>query len=373
MNENILSEQTPTIARLILEDGTVMVGNSIGAKGQTFGEVVFNTGMTGYQEVLSDPSYYGQLITMTYPLIGNYGITREDYEAIKPFAQGFIVREMAPYASNWRNQMSLHECLLSNSIVGIEGIDTRMLTRKIRTMGTMKGIITTETTDETTLIELLKQPLPRDHVHHVSTKSSYGCPGTKERVVVIDYGAKHGILRELSKRQCDVVVVPYDTSAEDILKLHPDGVVLSNGPGDPKDVPKSIETVRQLLGQVPIFGICLGHQLIALACGGDTQKLKFGHRGGNHPVRDEHLGRVFLTSQNHGHAVTAESLEGTELDISHWAINDGTVEGLKHRSLPAFSVQYHPEGAPGPEDSTYLFDDFITMMNNIKKGVLTNA
>lgn len=350
-------------ARLILEDGTVFTGTSFGATGESVGEVVFNTSMTGYQEILTDPSYCGQMITMTYPLIGNYGLNRDDSEAFIPFCQGLIVREHATYASNWRNEISIDEWLAMHRIIGISGIDTRMLTRKIRIHGTMKGMITTSDEPVEVLLNRLQDsPLRTDQVDRVSTNNIQISPNNGKRVVLIDYGAKHNIRRELGQRNCEIVVVPFNTTAEDILKFQPDGVMLSNGPGDPKDIPESVETIQGLLGKVPVFGICLGHQLLSLACGADTEKMKFGHRGGNHPVKELATGRTYLTAQNHGYAVTKESLTATKLTISHIALNDGTVEGVEHQEIPAFSVQYHPESAPGPFDSDYLFDRFMQMM-----------
>ncbi|MCA1053447.1 carbamoyl phosphate synthase small subunit [Rossellomorea aquimaris] len=360
--------------QLILDDGTIFIGKGFGADKETIGEVVFNTSMTGYQEILSDPSYCGQMVTLTYPLIGNYGINRDDFESITPAIKAFIVREEADFPSNWRNESTLDELLKVKGIPGISGIDTRKLTRIIRQHGTMKGIICDAAADvNETLGKLRGTSLATDQVEQVSTKTPYASPGRGFRVVLMDFGMKHGILRELNKRDCDVVVVPYHTSAEEIRRLQPDGIMLSNGPGDPKDVPEAIQTIRELVGEIPLFGICLGHQLFALACGGDSFKMKFGHRGGNHPVKDLRSGKVALTSQNHGYAVDEKSLADTRLEVTHIAINDGTVEGLKHLDYPAFTVQYHPEASPGPEDSNYLFDDFLTLMEEEKKGELTNA
>ncbi len=351
------------LAKLYLEDGTLFEGTSFGGEGGQVGEVVFNTGITGYQEVLSDPSYCGQIVTMTFPLIGNYGITRDDFEAVRPFVHGFVVRRHEEVPSNWRAQYSLGDLLKEYGIVGISDIDTRMLTRKLRSYGTMKGIIATGDVRVEELRERLgASDLLRDQVSRVSTKSVYNSPGKDQRVVLMDFGSKSGIMRDLTRRDCDVVVVPHDATAEQILRLRPDGILLSNGPGDPKDVPHAVETIRALLGKLPIFGICLGHQLFALACGADTEKLKFGHRGGNHPVKDLESGRCYITSQNHGYTVNEASLAGTGLVTTHINNNDGTIEGLKHESLPAFSVQYHPEASPGPFDSSYLFDDFLTMV-----------
>ncbi|WP_309122920.1 glutamine-hydrolyzing carbamoyl-phosphate synthase small subunit [Paenibacillus sp.] len=355
------------LAKLYLEDGTLFEGTSFGGEGGQVGEVVFNTGITGYQEVLSDPSYCGQIVTMTFPLIGNYGITRDDFEAVRPFVHGFVVRRHEEVPSNWRAQYSLGDMLKEYGIVGISDIDTRMLTRKLRSYGTMKGIIATGDVRVEELRErLLGSDLLRDQVSRVSTKSVYNSPGKDQRIVLMDFGSKSGILRDLTRRDCDVVVVPHDATAEQILRLRPDGVLLSNGPGDPKDVPHAVETVKALLGKLPIFGICLGHQLFALACGADTEKLKFGHRGGNHPVKDLESGRCYITSQNHGYTVKEASLAGTGLVKTHINNNDGTIEGLKHESLPAFSVQYHPEASPGPFDSSYLFDDFLTMVRKFQ-------
>ncbi|MEZ0482556.1 carbamoyl phosphate synthase small subunit [Planococcus sp. SSTMD024] len=355
---------------LILEDGTVFAGEAFGAQSASFGEVVFNTSMTGYQEILSDPSYCGQIVTMTYPLQGNYGINSDDFESIDPAVKGMVVREAADFPSNFRSTMSLSELLEKKGIPGIAGIDTRKLTRLIRVNGSIKGILTAagEEPNVEQVVEKLKEThLPTDQVAQVSITRPYPSPGRGKRVVLIDYGMKHGILRELNKRKCDVIVVPHNTSAQEILAWGPDGVMLSNGPGDPKNVPECVEVVGELLGEVPIFGICLGHQLFARACGAETFKLKFGHRGGNHPVRDLVTGKIEITSQNHGYAVDEETLQGTRLKVTHTAINDGTNEGLAHLDYPAFTVQYHPESSPGPEDSNYLFDRFLEMMNAQRK------
>ncbi|WP_433939062.1 carbamoyl phosphate synthase small subunit [Paenibacillus lautus] len=358
-------------ARLLLEDGTLFSGKSFGADAEMTGEVVFNTGITGYQEVLSDPSYCGQIVTMTYPLIGNYGITRDDFESIRPFVHGFVVRRHEPVPSNWRAEYSVDSLLKEYGIPGISEIDTRMLTRIIRHYGTMKGILTTsnkpveelkEMLGDTTIAEL------RNQVAKTSTPQMFTSPGSKERIVLVDFGAKSGILRELTSRGCDVMVVPHDTTADEIRRLHPDGIQLSNGPGDPKDVPYAVNMVKELLGEYPIFGICLGHQLFALAAGADTEKLKFGHRGGNHPVKELASGRCYITSQNHGYTVNEESVKGTELEVTHINNNDKTIEGLKHSKFPAFSVQYHPEAAPGPHDSSYLFDQFLEMIRDHKQN-----
>jgi len=354
-------------ARLLLEDGTLFTGFAFGAEGAKVGEVVFNTGVTGYQEVVSDPSYCGQIVTMTYPLIGNYGISRDDFESEAPHIHGFVVRRHEPVPSNWRAQVTVDALMKEYGIVGISDVDTRMLTRIIRNYGTMKGILTTGAERIEELQERMGlTPLLRDQVARTSTKHLFSSPGDKERIVLIDYGAKSGILRELTKRGCDVIVVPHDVTAEQVRRLHPDGIQLSNGPGDPKDVPHAVETLRQLIGEYPIFGICLGHQLFALACGADSEKLKFGHRGGNHPVKELATGRCYITSQNHGYTIKDDSIAGTELEVTHINNNDKTIEGLKHKKHPAFTVQYHPEASPGPLDSGYLFDRFLEMIREHK-------
>lgn len=355
-------------ARLLLEDGTLFTGKAFGSTSTSMGEVVFNTGMTGYQEVLSDPSYYGQIVTMTYPLIGNYGINRDDFESIRPFIQGFVVRRHEEMPSNWRAQYTLDQLLKEYDIPGIAEVDTRMLTRLLRNRGTMKGIITTSNEPVEALQErILAYQLPEDHVARVSTRAKYIAPGKNQRIVLIDYGSKRGILKGLLRRGCDVVVVPYDTTADEIRSLYPDGIMLSNGPGNPKHLPQAIETIKSLIGEIPICGVCLGHQLFALACGADTEKLKFGHRGGNHPVKDLITGRCYITSQNHGYSVTEESIAGTQLMITHINNNDHTIEGLKHKQAPAFTVQYHPEATPGPTESSYIFDGFLEMIEQFKR------
>ena len=353
--------------QLILEDGTIMIGDAFGGDVDKIGEVVFNTGMTGYQEILSDPSYCGQIITMTYPLIGNYGINRDDFESIIPSLSGLIVKEVADFPSNWRSGFSLDEYMKIKNIPGISGIDTRKLTKMIRERGTVKGVICSITKDpEMMLHQVRATVLPKNQVQKVSTKKAYPSPGRGHRVVVVDFGMKHGILRELNNRNCDVIVVPHNTTAEEIMNLCPDGIMLTNGPGNPENVPEAIQMIKGVLGKVPLFGICLGHQLFALACGAETEKMKFGHRGSNHPVKDLKTGKVALTSQNHGYTVNADSVIGTDMEITHIALNDGTVEGLKHKEFDAFTVQYHPEASPGPEDANYLFDQFIMMIEQAK-------
>jgi len=356
--------------QLILEDGTVFVGKGFGSNVDSIGEVVFNTGMTGYQEILSDPSYCAQIVTLTYPLIGNYGINRDDFESISPAIHGFIVKEAAAAPSNWRSMDTLDGLLKSKNIPGLQGIDTRKLTRIIRKYGTLKGALCGMEVNVKEVIEnLKKQSLPTNQVERVSTKTAYPSPGRGYRVVLVDFGMKHGILRELNSRDCDVTVVPYNVTAEEILRMKPDGIMLSNGPGDPKDVPQAIEMIKGLLGKAPIFGICLGHQLFALACGANTTKMKFGHRGSNHPVKNLETGSVDITSQNHGYTVEMDSISNTRLKVTHVALNDGTIEGLKHLDYPAFTVQYHPEASPGPEDSNYLFDQFMNLIEtHLKEG-----
>ena len=350
---------------LVLEDGTVFSGTAFGSDRASQGEVVFTTGMTGYQETLSDPSFYGQIVTLTYPLIGNYGINRDDFESITPAIRGFVVRELADQPSNWRSDMTLDAYLASQDIPGIEGIDTRKLTRIIRSKGAVRAILT-EADADVNVDEIVEQlqatSFITGHVKEVSPKAPYPSPGRGKRVVLLDFGMKHGILRELNKRDCDVLVVPYNTPADKILAWHPDGIMLSNGPGNPEEVTEGIETIKNLIGKVPMFGICLGHQLFSLACGAKSFKLPFGHRGGNHPVKDLRTGRTDLTSQNHGYAIDIESLKDTDLELTHVALNDGTCEGVRHKKYPIFTVQYHPEASPGPEDSNHLFDEFIEMM-----------
>lgn len=351
---------------LLLEDGTYYVGEVFGATGETVGEVVFNTSMTGYQEILTDPSYCGQIVTMTYPLIGNYGINPQDFESSQPYARGFVVKEWCSHPSNWRSEISIDDFLAKNGIMGIAGIDTRALTRKIRSQGAMKGLITTSMDAvEEILARLTSSPgvFGPQLVKTVTPRETYSIDGQGPRVVVLDFGAKANIIRSLKHYGCQLTVVPATTPAEEIMNLNPQGIMLSNGPGDPTDVPYAVAAVQQLMGKVPIFGICLGHQIIGLALGAQTYKLKFGHRGGNHPVKDLITGRVYITSQNHGFAIDGESLNKSEVEITHINLNDNTVEGLRHKQLPLFSVQYHPEAAPGPEDSAYLFQQFMDLIN----------
>lgn len=355
--------------QLILEDGSYFIGEGIGSEVERTGEVVFNTGMVGYQETLSDPSYCEQIITFTYPMIGNYGINREDFESIKPAAVGVIVGETTDSPSHWQSESTLDSLLKAKNIPGIQGIDTRKLTRIIRKFGTLKGrICGLDVEREQVINELKETSLVTIQVKQVSTKDPYQLPGTGYRVVVVDFGVKKGILRELISRNFDVIVMPHNVTAEEIMRLNPDGVLLSNGPGDPKDVPEAVEMIKGIMGKKPIMGICLGHQLIALTCGADTIKMKFGHRGANHPVKNLATGKFDMTSQNHGYTVEEESLKDTDLVVTHIAVNDGTIEGLKHKSLPMFSVQYHPEASPGPQDANPLFEDFVNLIEQHKKA-----
>ncbi len=373
-------------AKLILENGLTFEGVGFGASGETIGEVVFNTSLTGYQEILTDPSYCGQIVTMTYPLIGNYGVNLEDFESEKPFVRGFIVKEYCEAYSNWRANESLSDYLQKYNIVGIQGIDTRMLTRVIRDEGAMRGLISTVDFDNDSLMKkVLKSPkmAGSDLVKEVSTKNIYywseksNSPlslksnsnideGDAFHVVVYDFGIKRNILRRLAYYGCNLTVVPGNTPWKDVLDLKPDGIFLSNGPGDPEPVTYAIENIKNLIGKKPIFGICLGHQLLGLALGGKTFKLKFGHRGGNHPVKNLLSNTIEITSQNHGFAVELKSFNN-DMELTHLNLNDQTVEGFRHKSLPISSVQYHPEASPGPHDSDYLFHDFIEMMRKEKR------
>lgn len=352
---------------LLLETGETFYGEAFGATKEVIGEVVFSTGMTGYQESLTDQSYNGQMLTFTFPLIGNYGVNADDFESVDPTVKAIICREVARFPSNWRSKMSLDEFLVEYDIPCIKHIDTRQLTKTIRSHGTMKASLLNEGTDiEAALATLRATDLPTNQVAQVSTKTRYVNPNAGKNVVVVDFGLKHSILRELNKRECNVTVVPYDTTAQEILRLAPDGVMLTNGPGDPTSIPEALDMINEIQGKIPLFGICLGHQLLCLANGGETFKMKFGHRGFNHPVREIATGRIDFTSQNHGYAVDADSLVHTDLEITHIEINDETVEGVRHKTLPAFSVQYHPDAAPGPHDADHLFDRFIELMDNNK-------
>ncbi len=375
-------------AILVLEDGSVYEGEAFGARNTTYGEVVFDTSMAGYQEMLTDPSFAGQILVPTYPLIGNYGINESDFESRQIQVRGLAVREYCPRPSHWQSTRTLHEFLLAYGIPGISGLDTRALTRHLRLEGAMMGMVTSEMTVEEALEEL--KTLPRydvtDFVHQVSTEKAYewqpNAPATanlipsplkgedkgegetkQSHITVIDYGLKYNILRLLSQLGCRATAVPCTASAVDILALNSDGIVLSPGPSNPALLDDITDTVKELIGRKPIMGICLGHQLIGKALGATTFKLKFGHRGGNHPVRDLATGRVYITAQNHGYALDADTLKGG-LEVSHINLNDGTVEGIRHQDLPILSIQYHSEAAPGPLDNMYLFERFLEMVGS---------
>jgi carbamoyl-phosphate synthase small subunit len=357
-------------AFLALEDGAVFEGEAFGRAGETTGEVVFNTSLTGYQEVLTDPSYAGQIVTMTYPHIGNYGVNPEDCESERPQVAGFVVREISSATSSWRATGSLEAWLLEHGVAGISGIDTRALTRHLRTHGAKRGVISADGSEPAALVDRAlasRSMVGADLAREVTCPAPWrfsdpASPARPFHVVAYDFGIKRNILRMLAASGCDVTVVPATTKAAEALALRPDGVFLSNGPGDPEPCRYAIEAARALLEKLPVFGICLGHQILALACGGKTYKLKFGHRGGNHPVKNLASGQVEVTAQNHGFAVDAELLERPELELTHVNLNDGTVEGFRHRELPLMSVQYHPEASPGPHDSHYLFGDFVSSM-----------
>jgi carbamoyl-phosphate synthase small subunit len=378
-------------ALLALEDGRIFEGESFGAQGTRVGEICFNTSMTGYQEVLTDPSYRGQIVAMTYPLIGNYGTNALDQESREPHVRGFVIEELSEIPSSWRSEMSLEDYLRKWDIPGAQGIDTRALTRHLRELGAMKACLTTESLSEKEAVAQAvggQGVIGMDYVREVSTPAAYQwdaddqlstawsvasgnasevirqkLPPVRHRVVAYDYGIKENILRRLRQNGFSVTVVPAATTADEVLALNPDGVFLSNGPGDPAALPYAHEALRGLLGKKPIFGICLGHQVLGLAVGGKTFKLKFGHRGGNQPVKDLRTGKVAITSQNHGFAVDASSLP-KEMEVTHINLNDGTVEGMRHRELPVFSVQYHPEAAPGPHDASYFFSQFAELIEH---------
>ncbi|OLD61302.1 MAG: carbamoyl phosphate synthase small subunit [Ignavibacteria bacterium 13_1_40CM_2_61_4] len=369
-------------AKLVLENGVVLTGSSFGAEGEICGEIVFNTSMSGYQEILTDPSYCGQIVTMTYPLIGNYGVNPDDMEGTKPQVSGLIVREYCDWYSNFRANESLGSWLKKHNVIALEGIDTRMVTKLIREVGAMRAVISTIDPDPVSLLEKVRRSpsmLGLDLTRMVTCGAQYewenvdrtrfalapaGDQGNGDplHVVVYDYGVKRNILRRLASHRCRITVVPSHFPAEDVLALNPDGIFLSNGPGDPAAVHYAIKGLKMLVDKKPIFGICLGHQLLALALGARTFKLKFGHRGANHPVKNLLTGNIEITSQNHGFAVDPESLDPASVEITHVNLNDGTNEGFRHRELPIFCVQYHPEASPGPHDSDYLFGQFVEMM-----------
>jgi carbamoyl-phosphate synthase small subunit len=377
-------------AILALEDGRIFRGHGYGSLGECQGEVVFNTSLTGYQEIATDPSYAGQIVVLTNPQIGNYGTNLADNESAKPYIEGLIVREFSPISSNWRSEQVTDEYMERYSVPVLAEIDTRALVRHLRTNGVMRGVISTNVTDPDALVakaRAIRKMDGTDLARVVSTKSLYTFDADDSRnqtgepllgldsndefrkrlhVVAYDFGIKHNILRMLTRESCRVTVVPAETTAQDVLDLKPDGVFLSNGPGDPEPVDYAVKAIRDMMGRVPVFGICLGHQLCGLALGGKTYKLKFGHHGANHPVRNNATGKIEITAHNHNFAVDPDSINANEVELTHVDLNDQTLEGLRHKTLPLFSVQYHPEAAPGPHDSHYLFHDFRQMMEEWK-------
>lgn len=348
---------------LYLEDGSIYKGKGFGKRGVSSGELVFNTSITGYQEILTDPSYAGQIITMTYPLIGNYGINSYEKESAKVYARGFIVKNPSRKTSNYMSEKNIDTMLKEMGVVGIYDVDTRSITRKIRSNGALKCVIATSdiSVDDLKAIIEKEKDKPDNYMDEVSTEKYIHIEGSGSKVVVVDFGVKSNIINNLKLRGCDITIVPYNTPYEEIVNINPKGVLLSNGPGDPKTVVEGIELTKKVIKTIPTFGICLGHQILTLALGGDTYKMKFGHHGGNHGVYDIERDRAYITSQNHGYAVKEEDLQDKGIIVTHRNLNDGTVEGIRHKDLPVFSVQFHPEGAPGPTDTAYLFDKFITM------------
>lgn len=349
-------------AKIILEDGTILEGQGFGADTTVCGEIVFNTGMTGYQEILTDPSYAGQIVTMTYPLIGNYGVNDEDIESDRVQVSGFVVKEYSEVPNHWQCKKTIDEYLKENNILGVSGVDTRMLTKKIRTKGTMKCMITTKEVTEDMLKELEDYKFPKDIVKQVSSKKFLRFSNTGKKIALIDLGIKKGIIKQLTNLDCDVTVFPHDVTSKELLEGEFDAILFSNGPGDPKDAKEAIETCKELLGVKPLWGICLGHQVLALALGADTYKLKFGHRGSNHPVIELESGKVFISSQNHGYAVKNDTFTD-DMEITYLNVNDDTIEGLKSDKYNVISVQFHPEEGPGPEDAHYIFKKWVDTLN----------
>jgi carbamoyl-phosphate synthase small subunit len=345
---------------LYLEDGTIYRGKGFGKTGTAVGELVFNTSMSGYQEILTDPSYAGQIITMTYPLIGNYGVNSIEKESSKVHARGFVVKSPSKKISNYMSEKTIDDMLKSMGIVAISDVDTRSITKKIRSCGALKCVISNEELSHNEVKAFIYKEKNKieNYMEEVSTKETVRVEGSGPKVALIDFGVKRNIINNLKQRNCDITIFPYNTPYEEVMSINPKGVLLSNGPGDPKVVVQGIELVKELMKKLPTFGICLGHQILALALGGDTYKMKYGHRGGNHGVHDLDLDKAYITSQNHGYAVDADSLKGKGVVITHRNLNDDTVEGIRHKELPVFSVQFHPEGAPGPTDTSYLFDKF---------------
>ncbi len=353
---------------LILEDGTTFSGTAFGADVITSGEVVFTTGMTGYQEAITDQSYADQILVFTNPLIGNYGINSDDNESLQPQIKGVICHELARHPANWRLQESLPDFLAKHQIPGLSGIDTRKLVKLLRAHGTLRGKLVDDLSKQAAIVAELKMVHPTAGVtKRVTTPQPYPNPGEQRNIVVVDFGTKHSILRELAKRDCNTLVLPADSTAEAVLSYHPDGVLLSNGPGDPAELTAAAQMVATIEKQVPVFGICMGHHVFALANGAKTFQMKFGHRGFNHPVKNLATGEITFTSQNHGYAVDPASLAGTRLEVTHEELNDGVVEGLRHKDYPAFSVQFHPDAAPGPHDAAGLFDQFIATVDAVKE------
>ncbi|AKL94174.1 carbamoyl-phosphate synthase small chain CarA [Clostridium aceticum] len=356
---------------LILEDGMVFEGKVFGSLQEDTGEVVFNTAMAGYQEIFTDNSYNGQILVMTYPMIGNYGINSEDIESNQPTIKGLVVRELCKTPSNWKSENCLDDYLKYHNIMGIEGVDTRKLVKHLREKGTMKGIITISLDHKQEQMEKMQEMdiTTKNYTGDVSTEKPYILAGNGPKIALLDFGVKLNILRILKSYDCHITVLPYQTKAEEIMKLGVDGVFLSNGPGNPQTLMPAVENIKKLLHHKPMFGICMGHQLLSLAFGADTYKLKYGHRGGNHPVKDLITNKVYITSQNHGYVVDEKTVNQKELVITHRNLNDGTIEGIQHKYLPVFSVQYHPEASPGPMESKYLFQQFVYNVQHSKEAV----